>query len=400
MTQENNQHALLSASTAHRWLECTPSARLEQMEDGECTVYAEEGTEAHAYAELQLSYLLNKIDEETYIERKQEFMSTSKYFNKEFEEYVMSYVNYVVGRVNEIGKDNCKTYIECKLNFSNVVPQGFGTADTLIVTETSIIVVDLKFGKGVPVSAKNNPQLKLYAFGALNLFPASDAIEMVIYQPRLDSVDSDVVYKKDLVDWAFNYVAPRADEAVLGKGKLVAGEKQCRFCKLKGKCRARADMQLEVARQEFSIVEEEQKPVQQMSIEQIAKVLETAPMFINWFKDVEKYAMSQALAGVKIPGYKLVEGKSNRIITDPDKVKEILQSVGLTDDMIYKKREMEGLSKLEAIVGKKLFAELCGEYLVKPQGKPTLVSENDRRPEFSTLAIAQREFADVIEIDD
>ena len=110
--------------------------------------------------------------------------------------------------------------------------------------------------------------------------------------------------------------------------------------------------------------------------------------------------MSQALAGVKIPGYKLVEGKSNRIITDPDKVKEILQSVGLTDDMIYKKREMEGLSKLEAIVGKKLFQELCGEYLIKPQGKPTLVSENDRRPEFSTLAIAQREFADVIEIDD
>lgn len=395
-----DEHSLLSASTAHRWLQCTPSARLEQMEQGQCTVYAEEGTEAHALAELLLSFRFNKITQETFDRKYKDFIETSKYYNKEFEEYVMIYVNYVTNLVDEIGRDKCKIYLECKVNFSNIVPQGFGTADTLIVTDTSIIVIDLKFGVGVPVIAKDNPQLRLYGVGALNLFPRSEAVQMIIVQPRLESVSEDVMFKNELVDWALNYVVPRADAAIEGKGKLNPGDKQCKFCKLKGKCKARADKQLELAQQEFAIVEDTANIAEQLTPDKLARVLELAPAFINWYKDVEKYAMQQALNGVKIPGYKLVEGRSNRIITDQEKVKNILLNVGLKEEEIYKPREMEGLSKLEALVGKKLFAELCGEYMIKPQGKITLAPESDRRPEYTTLAIAQREFADVIEIDD
>ena len=396
-----DEHSLLSASTAHRWLECTPSARLEQLEEGECSVYAEEGTEAHAYAELLLNYKLNKISEEDFLVKKQAFLSDSKYFNQEFNEYVMSYVDYVMKRVIEIGKENCKTYIECKVNFSNIVPQGFGTADMLIVTDTSIIVIDLKFGTGVPVSVKGNPQLRLYAVGALNLFPNSTDVEMVIFQPRLNSIDSDVMSKKDILDWAVNYVVPRADEAIQGTGKLNAGEKQCRFCKLRGKCKARADMQLGEAQREFAIPTEKNIDTlsNTLSNEQLGKILSTAPLFIEWFNDIEKYALHQMLNGAKIPGYKLVEGRSSRVITDPDAVESVLKEVVLTKEMIYEEPKLKGISKLEAIVGKKLFQNLCGEYMTKPAGKVTIAKEDDARPEISTLAIAQREFADAIDYD-
>lgn len=404
MAEERN-HAILSASSSHRWLTCTPSAQLELEEhQEECSVYAAEGTAAHALAELKLSYRFGKIGLTEYQEKYEEFRKNeeySKYYNKEFEEYVDEHVEYVISVTDELDKEHIKYHIffEVRVNFSNVVPQGFGTADVLIVTDEFIHVIDLKFGAGVPVSAQNNSQLRLYGFGALNMFPNSKRILMTINQPRLESRDTEVLEKKVLVDWAFNYVAPRAEQAMRGEGKLHASEEACRFCKLRGKCKERADAQLAVARKEFSLVDQKANIVQNMTMEQISNILEIAPLFIDWFKDVQAYALGQLTRGVKIPGFKLVEGRSTRIITDEQKVKETLLDIGFTEDEIMKPREMQGISKLEALVGKKNFATLFADYLIKPAGKLTLAPESDRRPEVTILALAQSDFATPIEYD-
>lgn len=394
MTAERN-HAILSASAAHRWLYCTPSARLEQEEGAnECSVYAEEGTAAHALAELKLSYTYGHISYYDYQKAYDEFKTTSeyaKYYNPEFEEFVDSFVDYVCSQTD--GLKNFHIYFELRVNFSNVVPQGFGTSDVVIVDEEQIHIIDLKFGKGVPVSAINNPQLRLYGMGALNLFPNTKTIKMSINQPRLASCDSEVLTKKELLDWSFNFVKPRADEAIEGKGVFHASEDACRFCKLRGKCKVRADQQLAVAQKEFEIVEEKQFSVTALDEQQIANILEVAPLFIDWFKDVQSYALGQLMRGVKIPGFKLVEGRSNRVIIDENKVKETLISAGYREEKLTKPAEMLGLSKLETLVGKKKLQELCADYIVKPQGKLTLAPESDRRPEVSSLVAAQNEFA-------
>lgn len=399
---EERTHAILSASTAHRWLVCTPSARLEQEETVDnCSVYAAEGTAAHALAELKLSYRFGKISVFDYQEKYEALKNDEEYkpyFNKEFEEYVDDYVEFVIKQTE--GLKDYHIYFEVRVNFSNVVPVGFGTSDVLLIYDDTIHVIDLKFGQGVPVSAYQNPQLRLYAMGALNLFPNANRIITSICQPRLLSTDSETLTKQELLDWAFKYVKPRAEEAIKGEGTLVASEKACKFCKLRGKCKARADMQLGLAQKEFAIENIETNKVQNLAPDKIAEILEIAPLFIDWFKDVQAYALGQLMRGEKIPGYKLVEGRSNRIITDEEKVKDILMNVcHLKEDEIMKPREMLGISSLEKLVGKKLFGELCKEYLIKPQGKLTLAEESDRRPAVETYEIATSDFAQPIEND-
>jgi hypothetical protein len=403
--QTEKKHALLSASTAHRWLTCTPSAVLEREEHlDECSVYAAEGIAAHALADIKLSYMFNQIQKEEYEQKLEEFMKnpeTSIYFNKEFEEYVDGYVSFVKQKSDELGEDT-EVAFEVRVDFSNIVPEGFGTADAILVNRVTgcAHIIDLKFGQGVPVTAKDNPQLKLYAFGVCREFFYDMNVEkifMTIYQPRIDNIDTDCVMVKDLIMWAYHYVKPRAELAIKGEGKLQPTESACRFCKLKGKCKARADLQLEVAQKEFEIVDNRANLVQNMSVEQISNILQIAPMFIEWFKDVQAYALGQLMRGVKIPGYKLVEGRSNRIITDAQKVKEVLLSVGLKENEIMKPPEIQGITNLEKIVGKRLFNELCGEYIIKPMGKLTLAPDTDRRPEVSTIEIARNDFDTPIE---
>lgn len=397
---EVRDHAILSASTAHRWLVCTPSARLEQEEGREeCSVYAEEGTAAHALAELILSYRFGKISVSEYNEKYNAYMDSEhgKYFNAEFAEYVNDYVDYVCSLTDEL--DKYHIMFEVQVSYSNIAPQGFGTADVLIVTDDYVHVVDLKFGVGVPVSAHENPQLRLYGVGALNLFPNSKRVKMTINQPRLGNIDTEELSKKELLDWAINVVAPAAERAIKGEGMLKADEHACKFCKLRGKCKVRADHQLAIAQQEFEIVDQKQNLVQNMSVEQLSNILEIAPMFVDWFKDVQAYALGQLANGVKIPGWKLVEGRSNRIITDENKVKEILVKAGCKEEELMKPREMLGISKLETLVGKKLFADLCKDYLIKPTGKLTLAPESDKRPEVNSLALAQSDFAEPIEVE-
>ena len=396
-------HALLSASSAHRWLNCAPSARLELSEGhDECSIYAEEGTAAHALAELKLSYAFHKIDRAEYQRRLTEWHKIpvyEKYYTTEFEEYVDQHVSFVQDICREYADDESfNIYFEVQVDFSNVVPQGFGTADVLIITRDKIHVIDLKFGRGVPVSAQNNPQLRLYAFGALNMFPRTKIVEMTINQPRLDSHDTERISQEELIKWAFEYVKPRADAAIEGIGSLNPSESACKFCKLRGKCKARSDMQLSLAKQEFSIVQDKQD-ITQLTVDQLSTILQIAPAFVEWFNDVQSFAVGQVLAGVKIPGFKMVEGRSNRIITDEQKVCQLLQDAGYDEKDFYQPRRLLPLTKLETLVGKKKFDELCADYIMKPQGKMTLVPETDRRPEANTIVLAKSEFAEPIDND-
>lgn len=398
MSEERN-HAILSASSAHRWLTCTPSARLE-LEEGaeECSVYAAEGTAAHALAEIKLKHRFGKTNDLEFRADYEAFLNEpefAKYYNKEFEEYVDSHVEFVVEQTKEL--DEFHIFFEVRVNFSNIVPQGFGTADVLIVTKDTVHVIDLKFGAGVPVSAIKNSQLRLYGFGAINLFPNTEFVKVTINQPRLESHDSEIVAKQELLEWGFDYVKPRAELAIKGEGQLVASEDACRFCKLKGKCKTRADEQLAIAKQEFSIVDTRASIAESITPEKLSYILEIGPAFINWYNDVKSFALGQLASGVEIPGFKLVEGRSNRIITDEQKVAEVLLDVGFTEDEIMKPRELLGISKLEALVGKKLFAELFADYLIKPQGKLTLVPDTDRRPAINNCDVARLDFAEPIE---
>lgn len=395
------KHSILSASSAHRWLGCTPSVRAEmqEKEEEECSVYAQEGTAAHALAEIKLSRHFKKTTESETEKRLEEWWTNPEYaiyYNQEFEEYVDEFVEYVIKQTE--GLTNYHIFFEFKVDFSHIVPQGFGTADVIIVTNDYVNVIDLKFGQGVPVSAIDNPQLRLYGLGAVNLFPLSKKVIMTIAQPRLLNYDTEELSKEEIIDWAVNWVKPRAEMAIKGEGVFCADEKTCTWCKLRGKCRVRADKQLAQAQQEFCVGERNEPPSPQiLTPEQISNILEIGPLFNDWLKDVSAYALGQLVQGVKIPGFKLVEGRSNRIITDEEKVKEILLNVGLTENKIMKPAKMQGITELEKLCGKKLFGEICKEYLIKPQGKLTLASNDDRRPEVSTLALAQCDFAKTVE---
>lgn len=397
-------HALLSPSSSHRWLICTPSAMLESSEPTTYSPYAEEGTEAHALAELKLSYMLGQINDTEYATKFDHFRLNSKFYNYEFNDYVNDYCQEVMTIVKEDYKNHeVSVHLEQYVTFEDIVPNGGGTSDVVIVGKNFIHIIDLKFGKGVPVSAIGNTQLRLYALGAIKKYirecTCTEA-RMTIIQPRLHDISTDFVGINELNDWAINYVKPRAELAIAGKGELVPGD-HCKFCKLKGKCKALADKQLAIAQAEFedAVVENNMLEPANMSPEVISRILDIAPKFIDWFKDVEAYAMKTAINdGTKIPGYKLVEGRSTRVIVSPASVIEKLRTAGFSEEDYLKPTELLGITTLEKNIGKKLFNELCEQYIVKPQGKPTLVPESDKRVaiDVKSLGLNGNEFSEEI----
>lgn len=402
-------HAFLSPSSSHRWLVCTPSAMLESSEPSVHSIYAEEGTEAHALAELKLSYMLGQIDDKEYETRFENFRLTSKFYNQEFNEYVNNYCQEVMTIVKEDYKGlDVSVHLEEYVKFDDIVPNGSGTSDVVIVGKNFIHIVDLKFGKGVLVSAIKNPQLRLYALGAIKMHLREctcTEVRMTIIQPRLGEISTDFISINDLNDWAMNVVKPQAALAIAGKGELVPGD-HCKFCKLKGKCKALADRQLAIAQSEFenAVIENHMPEPQMMSPEVMSRILDVAPKFIDWFKDVQNYASKISIAdGVQIPGYKIVEGRSIRVITDPASVIEKLRTSGFKEEEYLKPTELLGLTALEKNIGKKLFNTLCEDYIVKPAGKLTLVPVSDRRTaiDVKNLKLVGQEFFDEdIETDD
>ena len=384
-------HAKLSASGSARWLACPGSVRLEEQFPDRTSEYAEEGTAAHELAELMLRHKLHEIAEEDY-RRHLETFKTGKYYSHEMFECCETYSDIVLERVNAAKALTADTQVllEQRLDFSPWVPGGFGTGDVVIISEASIEVIDFKFGKGVPVSAWDNSQMRLYALGAYNTYGyifGPEIVTMTIIQPRLDNISEDIITIDELLDWAENTVKPRAEEALSDSGELKAGE-HCKFCKAKAVCKTRAEANLALAKYEF------QDP-ELLTVEEIGEVLAQADELKAWVSDVEKYALDQAYNhGLTIPGWKLVEGRSVRRFKDPDAVAKVLLSQGYNSEEIYK-RDLKGITDLQKMLGKKKFESLLSDYIIKPPGKPKLAMESDNRPEISTAAIAAEEFKNI-----
>ncbi|OCZ54336.1 DUF2800 domain-containing protein [Dehalobacter sp. TeCB1] len=393
MTQHaERKHAFLSASKAEQWLSCPPSAKLQDGLPDSRSNYADEGTTAHELAEIKLRQRLtvcNSVARKTLAER-METIKASNYYGPEMENAIQEYVERVEERymAAKARSSDAVLLLEERLDFTEWVPDGYGTGDVVIIADEILDVIDLKYGKGVPVSAVGNPQMRLYGLGAwflYNFLYGINQINTTIIQPRLDSVSTDTIPLDELLDWAETVVKPTAKLAFAGEGEHKAGE-HCRWCKVKGNCRARADENMKALEYEF-------KDPALMTLEEVGSILFIADQLKVWAKDVEEYAFGQAVAGNKVPQWKLVEGRSNRAFTDKNAAKAKLLQAGYEEEKILKPQELLGISDLESkILGKKVFKELLNDLVVKPQGKPVLVPETDNRAELNSL---ENDFKDI-----
>lgn len=391
-------HAVLSASGAHRWMACTPSAAQEKDIPDQTSEFALEGTAAHELSEIYLQYEIGEIAKSTRTRRINKFKQENKYYSQEMADYVEKYVDVVVEKINEAKARSSDAVIllEQRLDFSDWVPDGFGTGDVVIISDGTLEVIDLKYGKGVVVSAVNNPQLRLYGLGAFNQYDMLydfENVSMTIVQPRLDSVSSETMEVVDLVNWAEQEVKPKAELAWDGEGEFVAGE-HCRFCKIRATCRARAEENLKLAKQAFADAEEtEMVDPAQLKLDEIGEILYKITELEKWAKDVKAYAQEQAVNHEQeIPGWKVVEGRSNRKYTDENAVLETLKTTYELDYIAP--RKLLGITAMEKAIGKKDFTEQLQDLVIKPTGKPTLVPESDKRPPLNSAEQAKEVFSD------
>lgn len=363
------QHALLSASSAARWLNCPRSVRLTEGLPDTGSSYAAEGTLAHSVAESMLRYYLEHgtIDDWA----ADDATRNNPLWYGGMPDDVLPYVEYVI-QAYESQSSAATLELETRLDFSAYVPSGFGTGDAVIVDTGYIEIIDLKFGKGVPVDADHNPQTMLYGLGAYLLYDFIydiKRVKMTIVQPRLDHITSFEMTDKGLIYWAANTVEPIAQMAYNGDGTIKAGE-WCRWCKLKATCKVRAAELQQVC---------EMRKQAELSDDELSQVLAARDEIKKWLTDVEDLAMDRLQHGEKLPGWKLVEGRSNRKINDPEQLAKCLLEY-YPADVIYKPQELQTLTALEKLIGKKRFADEFGAFVYKPEGKPTLAPESDKRP--------------------
>lgn len=364
-----NKHALLSASSSHRWIACPPSAMLCAKEKDVFSEYAKRGTDAHSLCEHKLKILLGMATCDP--------TETLDFFDQEMADSADAYAQFVMEQVAE-GKETCKdilVLVEQKLDFSRWVPDGFGTGDCVIVADDTLRVIDFKYGVGVLVDVENNPQMMCYALGALQMFEGIydiSNIAMTIFQPRRDNVSTFVLSKEELLKWAEEVLSPAAKLAAKGEGEFHAGS-HCQFCKVKATCRKRAEYNLELARYDFAV------PVS-LTDEEIEIILSKVDALTSWATDIKEYALQQALSGKAWNGYKLVEGRSNRKYINESVVAEKVKSAGFDP---YDHKVM-GITAMTKLLGKTKFEELIEGLIEKPQGKPTLVPMSDKRPAMHT----------------
>lgn len=373
-----NTHAILSASSSHRWLNCNPSARLEQEFADRETDAAAEGTAAHALCEHKLRRALKMRSKKP----------ISPYDCDEMDAYTDAYVEFVMESLAE-AKQECKdplVLIEQKLDFSCYVPDGYGTGDCLIVADKLLHIIDFKYGQGVLVDAEQNPQMMLYALGALRLFDSLydiAEVSMSIFQPRRENVSTWTISVDDLLDWAENTLKPKAELAFKGEGEYTPGS-WCQFCKAAVKCRARAEAKLQLARYEFAM-----PPL--LSDEEIEDILLKLDDLTKWANEITAYAQDAAVNHGKVwRGFKLVESRTNRRYTDEEAVAQAANAAGYHD--IYKK-SLIPITEMERLMGKKTFAEVIGSLVEKPKGRSTLVPASDKRPAIVSTG-AEQDFTD------
>jgi len=405
------QHAKLSASSAHRWLNCTGAPEFEKNfpSDDKPSVYAMEGTLAHSFCEAAVKYNFNELTKK---EMRAEFNRLKKdpLYSPEMEHCAEFYADYIF-RTSMGAKKTLLFGAEVRVDFSDWVPEGFGTCDCRLISGDTLHVFDYKHGKGVKVEAEGNPQMRLYALGTwkvagLLLGGKIKYVHMHIIQPRItEDVSNEKITVEELLAWGES-IKPKAEAAFQGSTEFTPGD-WCRFCKGASVCEARANMY--AALQDFKDLPlegrmdpaqkktEDQKaqffgtPVNYISDARVGELLAIAGGLEQWAADLRSYAESSILAGRPIPGWKIVEGRSIRKITDFDALADNIVSLGYDEDMLYE-RKPKTITELEKLVGKKEFAAAAGDYVIKPPGKPTLAPASDRRPEFTPAAA---DFADV-----
>lgn len=367
------KHAILSASSSHRWLNCSPSARLEQEFEDRETEAAAEGTAAHALCEHKLRRALKLQSRRKPI---------SKYDCDEMDLHTDNYVQFVLETLAET-RQHCADpliNIEQRLDFSCYVPDGFGTGDCIIISDKTMHVIDFKYGQGVLVEAEQNPQMMLYALGALRLFDSLydiDEVAMTIYQPRRENISTWTIAVDDLKAWAENELVPKARLAYEGKGEYLPGP-WCTFCKAAVKCRARAEEKLRLAQYEFA-----RPPL--LTDAEIEDILDKLSDLTSWANEIMAYAQDAALnQGKQWCGWKVVEGRSNRKYSNEEAVIEAANAAGYHD--IFRK-SLIPLTEMEKLMGKQDFHDILGGLIVKPAGKPTLVPVSDKRPAITSANI-------------
>ena len=363
------KHAYLAASASHRWLNCPPSAKLCAEVEDRGSPYAQQGSDAHSLCEHLLLTALGRESKNP--------AENLDWYDAEMQEACEGYRDFVMEKVEE-AKQSCPDPLVCveqTLDFSKWVPHGFGTGDCVIVADGLIHIIDFKYGVGVLVEAAGNPQLSCYAVGALDTFGdlyRAGRVKLSIYQPRRGNADTWETTAEELLSWADNTLAPIAKLAYDGEGEFKAGE-HCQFCKVKANCRKRAEYAMELAKYDLA-----EAPT--LDADEIAAILPQIDTLVSWASDLKDYALSQALAGVVYPGWKVVEGRSNRRYTSPEAVAAIVEKAGYDP---YEKKLL-GVTAMQRQLGKKKFEELLTGYIEKPQGKPVLAPASDKRPEYNT----------------
>ena len=363
------KHSLLSPSSSHRWLNCPPSLRLSQQYEDTTSDYALEGTDAHSLCEYKLKSALGiKAKDPT---------ANFTYYDDEMEECTTGYATYVLELLESV-KKKCPDpliLIEQRIDYSKYAEGGIGTVDCVIVSDDTLHIIDYKHGQGFFVESYENSQLKIYALGALELFDGIydvNTISMIVYQPRRENISTFTLSKEELYKWANDVLKPTAELAYNGEGKYKCGD-WCVFCKVKNECRARAEYNMELAKYEFKL-----PPL--LEDEDVEEILSKLDDLISWASDIKEYALHSALSGKQWRGFKLVEGRSNRKYIDEDAVAKIVKSSGYDP---YEHR-VKGITAMEKTLGKSKFSELLSELVEKPNGKPTLVPESDKRPAMNT----------------
>lgn len=411
-------HAILAPSGSARWMNCTPSARAEATVPRKDTVFTVEGTKAHAMAECLLLTAKELAWDEWIADYPDKFRTAYDAVTSGKGGAIAGgqseALRRLVDEVTELGLDpwemmqtvsdyycrfvwedyldakyrdpDAVLLVEAQLKLSEYIPEGFGSSDAVIIFNNTLSVYDLKYGKGVKVSARGNTQMRCYALGAYlgpgELYDIKE-VSMVIIQPRLQWVSVDALTTDELMDWAENELKPAAIMAYQGLGEYKPGE-HCRFCAIAPRCKALA--------LQASILDEIDRSADLLSNEQIAELLKKVSHLKSWIANLENYALEQVLAGTPIPGFKVVEGRSLRSIPNQSAAVKALAAAGLSEDSYLRPRELKTVSDLEKLLTKKGFNTLLGQYVVKPQGKPTLVEDSDPRPAMNSATEDFKEY--------
>lgn len=398
---DNRLHAVLSPSAASRWLTCTPSSRLEQEFDDSTSGAAREGTLAHSIGELLITFYSGKINRHDYeiglgnliesdlIEDPENGGKMQEFYCPAMQQHCEDYATYVMEQYAEAKKrtPDAQLYVEQRLDISAYVPECFGTGDVGIISDRVLHGIDLKYGKGVEVSAVDNSQMKVYALGWLEEYGmvyTIDTVRMTIYQPRMGNYSTWEISVTELQEWAETQLRPKAVLAFAGEGDFVPGG-HCQFCRAKPTCKALADFNLELAKYDFAVAKS-------LTDAELSDIYGRKKLFESWLKAVGDHMLREAVhKGKQWPGYKLVEGRSDRVIGDPGTVAASLLTQ--YDELQVYNKKLKGLGDLEKLCGKTEFAELVAPYLIKPPGSPTLAPDTDKRPAYSSAGRAAADFA-------